>query len=486
MKTDLIIKDEVNVRFTDLDAKTRRTCVEKLQFEIPYARYTPQYKLGRWDGLAKFFDIGGRTYLNLLEDVLPIILDNGYEINVVDNREIHDDFSFKEINKDYFKDRGFTWPEGHPAENEPIVLRDYQVEIINRFLEEKQGLQEIPTGAGKTLITAALSELIEDYGRTIVIVPNKSLVEQTEEDYLNLGLDVGVWYGDRKEANHQHMICTWQSLNILGKKTNQNDQLTLVDFIEDVTAVIVDEAHLSKAEVLKKLLSGPFSHIPIRLGLTGTIPKDPWEYNILIGCIGPILHRIQTKDLQDAGVLSNCHVAIKQLVDNVEFPSFQQEYKYLCNKNERLIWLATFISELEGNTLILVKNIEPGKKLTEMLQDLGVDAAFVSGSLKTKDRKQHYDDVREANSKVIIATYGVAAVGINIPRIFNLILFQPGKSFIQTIQSIGRGVRRAEDKDFVQVYDITSTAKYSKRHLTERKKFYKEREYPFDIEKIVI
>jgi superfamily II DNA or RNA helicase len=83
-----------------------------------------------------------------------------------------------------------------------------------------------------------------------------------------------------------------------------------------------------------------------------------------------------------------------------------------------------------------------------------------------------------------VATYGVAAVGINIPRIFNLVLIEPGKSFVRVIQSIGRGIRKAEDKDFVQIYDITSSCRFAKRHLTQRKTFYKDANYPFDMEKI--
>ena len=93
----------------------------------------------------------------------------------------------------------FYGPEGHPVAGQPIVLRDYQVETINNFLNNTQSLQEIATGAGKTLMTAALSKSVEQYGRSIVIVPNKSLVTQTEEDYINMGLDVGVFFGDRKE-----------------------------------------------------------------------------------------------------------------------------------------------------------------------------------------------------------------------------------------------------------------------------------------------
>ena len=104
--------------------------------------------------------------------------------------------------------------------------------------------------------------------------------------------------------------------------------------------------------------------------------------------------------------------------------------------------------------------------------------------MKSKDRKDEYDEVSETNNKIIVATYGVAAVGINIPRIFNLVLIEPGKSFVRVIQYIGRGIRKAQDKDHVQIWDITSSAKFSKRHLTERKKFYREAKYPFHIEKV--
>ena len=129
---------------------------------------------------------------------------------------------------------------------------------------------------------------------------------------------------------------------------------------------------------------------------------------------------------------------------------------------------------------MLVNRIDTGNFLIENLDE----AVFISGQVKTKDRKEEYKDHAVNDKKITVATYGVAAVGINIPRIFNLVLLEPGKSFVRVIQSIGRGIRKAEDKDFVQIWDITSTCKYAKRHLTERKKFYKEAKYPFTLEKI--
>jgi superfamily II DNA or RNA helicase len=102
---------------------------------------------------------------------------------------------------------------------------------------------------------------------------------------------------------------------------------------------------------------------------------------------------------------------------------------------------------------------------------------------KQKTERTSMTMLRGATDKVIVATYGVAAVGINIPRIFNMVLLEPGKSFVRVIQSIGRGIRKAEDKDFVQIWDITSTCKFAKRHLTKRKAFYKDANYPFSVEK---
>ena len=136
---------------------------------------------------------------------------------------------------------------------------------------------------------------------------------------------------------------------------------------------------------------------------------------------------------------------------------------------------------LDGNTLVLVDRIKTGEGLIERLGD---EVVFISGSMKSKDRKEEYDEVSEADNKIIVATYGVAAVGINIPRIFNLVLLEPGKSFVRVIQSIGRGIRKAKDKDSVRIWDITSSAKFSKRHLTERKKYYKEANYPFVVDKV--
>jgi superfamily II DNA or RNA helicase len=481
-KAIIVVRDEVNCAIKDLDLDMRKKLVRQFKYDIPNAKFMPAYRLGRWDGTVSFFNLGGSTYLNLLPEILPTLINDGWEIEIDDQREYETNFDLDTVDQNTFSH--VMWPKDHPVEGQPVVLRDYQIEIVNDFLKNPQCLQEIATGAGKTLITATLSQRIESHGRSIVIVPNKSLVVQTEEDYINMQLDVGVFFGDRKELGKQHTICTWQSLNSLMKNTKAGKgNYTISEFLEGVVCVMVDEVHSAKADALKTLLTGPMARIPLRWGLTGTVPKEDFEFQSLHVSLGKVISKVSAKELQDKGVLANCHVNIVQLIDHAEHTNYQSELKYLLTNPDRLDIMANLINEANktGNTLVLVDRVEAGK---ELVSRLGDNAVFVSGATKNSDRKEQYDEVANSNNKIIVATYGVAAVGINIPRIFNLMLIEPGKSFVRVIQSIGRGIRKAEDKENVQIWDITSTCKFAKRHLTKRKKFYKEANYPFSIEKL--
>lgn len=496
-----------------------------------------------------------------------------------------------------------------------------------------------------TLITAILSHRVElaAGGRTIVIVPSQDLVTQTEESYRLLELDVGVFYGGRKDYDRTHTICTWQSLEVLNKKSKKYDPDFDIDtFIAGVSCVMVDECfdgstpvltpsgyvpirdirsgdkiinrdddtgyfktdivvkshenltvsdgedmlelqfgngvnikvtanhkfltdrgwvradhltaedvivdhdpskliqdktpasardqhqftvanhtwaphsfrlinkqkvqkpqtvynlhirdhhnyvaagavvancHSAKAEVLKRLMTTVFARVPIRWGMTGTIPREEVDQVALGVTIGSVTNTVAAAELQEKGILSNLHIDIMQLDDPPwRFRSYAAESSALATDSDRLDWLVNHIhtTRQSGNTLILVSRLETGKYLAEHIPG----SVFVSGSMKSRDRKSEYREVGDSSDKVIIATYGVASVGIDIPRIFNLYLFEAGKSFIRVIQSIGRGIRRAADKDFVQVFDICGTTKYSKKHLTERKRYYREQDYPFQV-----
>ena len=480
-KCEIVITDETTVKLEGLDLNTRRECVNSLKYFLPHARYSPAYRLGRWDGTQSFCTLGGKTYLNLLDKVLPILVKHGYELEIKDHRRKHE-FSFQSIDENFLSDR--KWPAGHRFENQQIILRDYQVQAINDCINNVQGIIMAPTSSGKTIITSCLSKLAEQYGRTIVIVPNKNLVHQTEEDYRNIGLDVGVLYGDRKEYDRTHTICTWQSLNILDKKSKDaldDDQLTV--FLHNLIAVICDEVHMVKnMGVLHNLLTQTFANVPIRWGLTGTIPEEEYNQISLYSAIGPLVGKLTAKELQEQGHLAQCHVNVLCTQDSAIYNDYQSELKYLVTNKTRLNWLSKQIEEIAttGNTLVLIDRIETGEILSELIQN----STFISGQMKSTKRKEAYKEINLADNAIMIATYGTTSTGISINRIFNLVLLEPGKSFVRVIQSIGRGLRKADDKDAVEIYDIASVCKFSNRHLVRRKKFYKSVEYPFTVSKI--
>ena len=297
----IIIKDEVNIKIEGLELDARRALVNAFKYDVPGARYLPAVRLGRWDGKVSYFQLGGSTYVNLLTEIIPILEKFNYDIELDDQRDYSVNFEFSPVAENEFIH--IPWPKGHPMEGQPMELRDYQVEVINNFLENPQCIQEIATGAGKTVITAALSNAVASYGRSIVIVPNKSLVTQTEKDYINMEQDVGVYFGDRKEWGCQHTICTWQSLNVLLKNTKSGvGDCTIGEFLEDVVCVIVDEVHMAKADALKSLLTGVMAKIPLRWGLTGTVPKEPFEFQALKCSLGPVISKLSASELQDRGV----------------------------------------------------------------------------------------------------------------------------------------------------------------------------------------
>ena len=131
----LIIRDEVNVKIEGLELDARRTLVNKFKYDVPYARYLPAVRLGRWDGKVSFFQLGGSTYVNLLPEILPVLEEYDYDIELDDQREYRTTFEFTPVEENTFAE--YTWPKGHPQVGESVTLRDYQIEIINNFFSSR-------------------------------------------------------------------------------------------------------------------------------------------------------------------------------------------------------------------------------------------------------------------------------------------------------------------------------------------------------------
>jgi superfamily II DNA or RNA helicase len=452
------IKDEVYCFITGLSTADNQALWQRFGIPIEGALFHPAVKLGRWDGKIRFFDPSGKTFNRLLPEIVPLLVEWEYEIDLEDKR-IPIAFPDMRASEDMFKDCiGYG--------GKPVEVRPYQVESINALVEEGSGFVIAGTGAGKSLMTAGLCHVYGMKGyKTLTIVPSSDLVTQTAKAFRMCQMDVGEYSGEKKELEATHVVGTWQSL--------QNNPHAMKLF----QMVVVDEAHGAKADVIKSLISDYGGHIAFRFGVTGTFPKPAIDQMNLTVTIGRILKTITSKWLIDNGYLAEVEIELLETQEHVDLPDYSAEKAYLARAEDRIEWLAVDIQEemaRRGNTLVLVNSIPFGRKLAKLIPG----STFLSGDSENDLRQEHYAEFENRDDVIVIATSGIASTGISIDRIFCLYLVDAGKSFIRAIQSIGRGLRKAEDKNKVYVKDVSSSLKSSKKHRKDRIKWYDEAGYP--------
>lgn len=493
LKCTIYVKDEVNCSVLGLDPEHTEELVKKFSILVPGRFHMAKFKLGVWDGTIAFFKTAGETYVNLLDDIVPILERHRYKIEIVDDRKV-------DIKKIVPIDN--TYLSHIEMNGKPIILHDHQVDVINALTSNGFGIGKAATGAGKTLVTGAMTlihEALDDL-RVLTIVPNKTLVKQTYADYVMLGIDSGIYYGEEKHLNHKHLVSTWQSLIISPT------------MIRDYDVVIVDEVHGAKGQSLQTLLLQYGGDIAYRYGVTGTMPKEEIDLIAVKIAIGDVQVDVGGRELIDKGLLANLNIHVLELEHNLtrEYDEYKRDFKksitrpapltytkykdgylpdyatekaYNTKHHPHLTWIAKKIEEIrntDGNVLILVDGVKHGETIHKLIDG----SYFLSGADKVDDRKAIYDQYTDRDDMITIATAQIASTGLSIKRIFALVYINFGKSGIKVIQSVGRGLRTDDDKNFVNVYDIYSDMKFSRRHSAERIKFYKEEKYPYTKQKI--
>jgi superfamily II DNA or RNA helicase len=460
MKTAHIwVRDEVWMTVAGLEPSEITFLWNKYAIEVPGSFFMNSRKMGHWDGKLRFFDKTGKTYLRLLEEILPYVEKWGYEIELHDERRALPLIAGR-LTANWFQEQGRAKVN--------FEMRPYQVAAVNAALDEGSGMVIAATGSGKTGMVAGLADIVGLQGlRSIVIVPSSDLVHQTSTTFSMLGVEHGIYCGSEKNLYMPHVIATWQSL--------QNNPMVMEDF----QVVVVDEAHGATAKTIGDLITNHGKHIGYRFGFTGTWPKAETDQYTLRGSLGNVLYEISAADLIKMGYLSNLEiepVEIKEAVEE-EFPDYSSEKAYTSKSPARLDFMADLIinrAAAHGNTLVLVNSIKQGQQLQKLIND----SVFLYGASENDVRSEWYSTFEHRDDLIVIATSGIASTGISINRVFNLILIDAGKSFTKSIQSIGRGLRKSGDKDFVHVCDVYSGLKYGKKHARERAKYYKEASYP--------
>lgn len=459
MKLRVVIRDEIHVRLNGIRPNDLRKIINDTKMYVKGYRYMASFQTGAWDGKESLVSEDGTTYLYILNDLIPVLIEMGYDIEIDDRRQTvyHPEF----IDETLFEEYGYT-------------LRDIQYEGVNKLIEHGQGILNIATGGGKSLSAAAIAKVYEPKYRTIIIVPSENLADQTAEEMSRVGVETGAIHGKitgkrRKDAwNKKHLVCTWQTLNRNRK------------YLKNYDVVIHDECH-QRGDVIESLLTKDLAHAPIRVGLTGTVPKDKYQRTKLFCHIGgDVIYEAKGKVLMDKGHISTVNIHVHKIVHDVvkefneQLLDWDTEFKYLMTNQDRAEAIKEFICRLPKQNTLILCHARFGRMLSKIME---VD--FIDQTVDADVRKGYYDQYDKNYDYMLVASFGTVGTGVSINDIYQLVMIDTGKDEVKAIQGIGRGLRKdREGRNHIEVYDLYSDIKYSNRHARDRIRTYKREQYP--------
>lgn len=453
---------------------------DAFQFEVPNAKFAPAYKNKWWDGKIYLFNLTtNEIYVGLLDRLIQFCKDHEYTYEFVNNKFYGLPFETNEnISKEGVKDYINSICKYDP--------RDYQIDGIYQSLKYNRKVIVSPTASGKSLMIYSLVRYYTAKENNIlIIVPTTSLVSQLYKDFSDYGWDVEnhchmIYSGREKEDSRTVYISTWQALYKMSKK-----------YFEKFNCVIVDECHTAKAKSLVSILS-KMCDAKYRFGFTGTLDGIEVNKLVLEGLFGPSYKIIRTDELMKKGHVATLDINVLLLKHSPNrFETFEDEIQYLINHEKRNKFIKNLALDLKGNTLILFSRVEThGQPLYDLINNSKIDhrqVFFVHGGVDTEDREKVREITEKENNAIIVASYGTFSTGINIKNLHNVIFASPSKSRIRNLQSIGRVLRKGDQKTKATLYDIADDISYKSRknytlnHLIERIKIYNEENFNYEI-----
>ena len=479
--THLIIKKKNEVFVTiDSEQHVYHELSDHFTFEVPGAKFMPQYRNKYWDGKIRLFDMKkNEIYTGLVDRVISFCNRKGYTYEFEGSKF----YGLPLEENELISPQGVTDYTKSISKHKP---RPYQIMGIHDALRHNRKLLLSPTASGKSLMIYAITRYhVENNRRILIVVPTTSLVEQMYKDFEDYGWDVEnychrVYAGKDKHSDYSVTITTWQSIYKLDRK-----------YFNEFNVVIGDEAHLFKSKSLVSIMTKMLD-CKYRYGFTGTLDGTQTHKWVLEGLFGPTYKIIRTDELMKKGYLSKLNIKVLTLKHPArKFENYEDEIQYLITHTQRNKFIKNLTLDLKGNTLVLYSRVQThGAVLYDLINIDKEDdrkAFFVHGGVDAEERELIREITEREVNAIIIASYGTFSTGINIKNLHNIVFASPSKSRVRNLQSIGRVLRKGTNKTKAILYDISDDCSYKSRknytlnHLIERIKIYNEENFNYDI-----
>ena len=347
-----------------------------------------------------------------------------------------------------------------------------QVGFINNLKKildagESRALLISATGTGKTYASAfAMREL--GFKRVLFLVHRGQLAVQTMKSYKNVmstDVTMGLVGAGNSEYDKDYVFATVQTLS-RDEHLNQYDKSAF-------DCIVVDEAHHVPAETFQKIIK----HFKpkLLLGMTATPDKrdDNLEgHNVYENFNHQIAYEIRLQQAMEDNLLCPFHyfgiTDIFIIDDNKKL-----DFSMLCSDErvKHIIQQARYYGysgdRVKG--LIFCRNIDESEELSRKFNEIknpdtgrNYRTIALNGSASEKERQDAFErlamDEDESGESYEALDYifsvEILNEGVDIVEVNQVIMLRPTQSPIVFIQQLGRGLRKAEGKEYVVILDF--------------------------------
>lgn len=477
-------------------------------------KFHPAYKNKQWDGKIRLIQSNGQFPLGLCNTIKEFCLRH--------DKTCYVDPDIRTFNLDRGVFNKFVEELNIHIDGEKISPYDYQMDASYDSLVNARKLLLSPTSSGKTIVQYILLRFYQKMfpdDKLLIIVPTTGLVHQMRDDFADYASETDwnvddyitcVSKGKMNEVDKQVIITTYQSLNNVKTKPEP-------EFFHQFKILMVDEVHTATSNSVKYIAENCIN-AEFRTGLTGTLDECKTNEMVLRGMFGDIMDVTTTKELMDAGTVAqlkiNCLMfkypdkicSFMRSSDRGEVHktgekkgkpkktkcTYPEEISYLIKSPDRNRYIMRLAASLQGNSIIMIKEIEHGENLYKWMKQVlpDRDIYLYNGSVGSEERDIIKNVMETKENAIIIGSLGTISTGISIKRLHNMIFAHPSKSRIKVLQSVGRLLRKSKFGNFVNMIDIIDDfsigayENYVLTHGRKRVQYYNDQQFEYDVKVI--
>ena len=337
-----------------------------------------------------------------------------------------------------------------------LELRDHQQAALSNLQTMRDQGESIAmlfhaTGTGKTVTAVSDAKRLGE--RTLFLAHTKELITQAQDTFNEIWdkADAGLYVAEQKDKDAYVVCSSIQSISRNLEEFKPND----------FGYVIIDECHHGAADTYRKVLS--YFRPEFTLGLTAT--PDRADGESILEDFKNVAHKLDLKEAVELGELVPIRcIRVKTNVDlstvrinGINYYSQDLESKLFVPERNKLL-AETYLNYVKNKkTVVFCASVRHATEISELFKQQGIKSEAVSGSLKSTERKRILDQFENGDTRVLCAC-DLLNEGWDSPKTEVLFMARPTLSKTLYVQQLGRGMRKAEGKECLMVFDFIDNA----------------------------